>query len=98
MTVKVAAEKLRQQILEVTAGQLEANIDDLEIREGRVQVKGTPDRGMTFSDVYKVASMSQGGHRRRRPPRPCKARRCNTPCRSLRLRSIQTLARSRWWT
>jgi len=61
MTVKVAAEKLRQQILEVTAGQLEANIDDLEIRDGRVQVKGTPDRGMTFSDVYKVASMSQGG-------------------------------------
>ncbi|MGE3541407.1 MAG: xanthine dehydrogenase family protein molybdopterin-binding subunit [Candidatus Tectimicrobiota bacterium] len=61
MTVKVAAERLRQQIMEVTAGQLEANIDDLEIRDGRVQVKGTPDRGMTFSDVYKVASMSQGG-------------------------------------
>jgi CO/xanthine dehydrogenase Mo-binding subunit len=61
MTVKIAAEKLRQQILEVTAGQLEANIDDLEIQDGRVQVKGTPDRGMTFSDVYKVASMSQGG-------------------------------------
>ncbi len=60
-TVKVAAERLRQQIMEVTAGQLEANIDDLEIRDGRVQVKGTPDRGMTFSDVYKVASMSQGG-------------------------------------
>ena len=31
MTVKVAAEKLRQQILEVTAGQFKANIDDLEI-------------------------------------------------------------------
>lgn len=61
LTVKIAAEKLRQQILEVTAGQLEANIDDLEIRDGRVQVKGTPDRGMTFSDVYRVASMSQGG-------------------------------------
>jgi len=61
LTVKVAAEQLRQQFLELTAGQLEANIDDLEIRNGRVQVKGTPDRGMTFSDVYKVASMSQGG-------------------------------------
>jgi carbon-monoxide dehydrogenase large subunit len=32
-TVKVAAEKLRQHILEITAGQLEANIDDLEIRD-----------------------------------------------------------------
>jgi CO/xanthine dehydrogenase Mo-binding subunit len=61
LTVKLAAEKLRQQILDITAGQLEANIEDLEIKDGRVQVKGTPDRGMTFSDVYKVASMSQGG-------------------------------------
>jgi CO/xanthine dehydrogenase Mo-binding subunit len=60
-TVKVAAEKLREQILEITAGQLEANIDDLEIRDGRVQVKGTPDRGMSFQDVYKIASMSHGG-------------------------------------
>jgi CO/xanthine dehydrogenase Mo-binding subunit len=61
LTVKLAAEKLRQQILDITAGQLEANVEDLEIKDGRVQVKGTPDRGMTFSDVYKVASMSQGG-------------------------------------
>jgi CO/xanthine dehydrogenase Mo-binding subunit len=60
-TVKVAAEQLRQQMLEITAGQLEANVDDLEVREGRVQVKGTPDRGMAFQDVYKVASMSRGG-------------------------------------
>ena len=60
-TVKVAAEKLREQIFEITAGQLEANIDDLEIRDGRVQVKGTPDRGMSFQDVYKIASMSHGG-------------------------------------
>jgi CO/xanthine dehydrogenase Mo-binding subunit len=60
-TVKVAAEQLRQHILEITAGQLEANIDDLEIRDGRVQVKGTPDRGMSFQDVYKVAAMSHGG-------------------------------------
>jgi xanthine dehydrogenase molybdenum-binding subunit len=61
LTVKVAAEKLRQHILEITASQLEANITDLEITDGRVQVKGSPDRGMTFRDVYKVATMSQGG-------------------------------------
>jgi CO/xanthine dehydrogenase Mo-binding subunit len=60
-TVKMAAERLRQQILEVTAGQLEANVDDLEIRDGWVQVKGSPDRGMTFRDVYRIASMSAGG-------------------------------------
>lgn len=60
-TVKAAAEQLRQQLLEITAGQLEANIDDLEVREGRVQVKGTPDRGMHFRDIYKIAAMSHGG-------------------------------------
>jgi xanthine dehydrogenase molybdenum-binding subunit len=60
-TVKAAAEQLREQLLEITAGQLEANVDDLEIVDGRVQVKGTPDRGMTFQDIYKVAAMSHGG-------------------------------------
>jgi xanthine dehydrogenase molybdenum-binding subunit len=60
-TVKAAAEQLRQQFLELTAGQLEANIDDLEVHNGRVQVKGTPDRGMTFQDIYKITSMSKGG-------------------------------------
>jgi xanthine dehydrogenase molybdenum-binding subunit len=60
-TVKAAAEQLREKLLEITAGQLEANIDDLEVVDGRVQVKGTPDRGMTFQDIYKVAAMSQGG-------------------------------------
>lgn len=60
-TVKVAAEKLREQLLEITAGQLEANIDDLEIVDGRVQVKGTPEHGMTFQEVYRVAAASHGG-------------------------------------
>jgi CO/xanthine dehydrogenase Mo-binding subunit len=60
-TVKMAAENLRQQILQVTAGQLEANIDDLTIKDGWVHVKGSEDRGLNFRDVYKVASMSEGG-------------------------------------
>ena len=60
-TVKKAAETLRQQILEITAGQLEANIDDLTIKDGFVHVKGSEDRGLNFRDVYKVASMTEGG-------------------------------------
>ncbi len=60
-TVKMAAETLRRQILDITAGQLEANIDDLDIKDGWVHVKGSDDRGMTFADVYKVASMTEGG-------------------------------------
>ena len=60
-SVKMAAEKLREQILEITAGQLEANVDDLTIKDGWVHVRGSEDRGMNFRDVYKIASMSQGG-------------------------------------
>lgn len=60
-TVRMAAENLRQQILQVTAGQLEANIDDLTIKDGWVHVKGSEDRGLNFRDVYKVASMAEGG-------------------------------------
>ena len=60
-TVKMAAENLRQQILQVTAGQLEANIDDLAIKDGWVHVKGSEDRGLNFRDVYRVASMTEGG-------------------------------------
>ncbi len=60
-TVKMAAEKLRDQILDITAGQLEASADDLAIKDGWVHVVGSEDRGMSFSDIYKVAAMSEGG-------------------------------------
>ncbi|GIX49109.1 MAG: xanthine dehydrogenase [Candidatus Tectimicrobiota bacterium] len=60
-TVRAAAEQLRQLILEITAAQLEANVDDLEIRDGWVYVKGSPDRGLHFRDVYKTAIATKGG-------------------------------------
>ncbi len=60
-TVKMAAESLRQRILELTADQLEANLEDLDIEDGWVHVKGSEERGMAFRDVYKVATMTAGG-------------------------------------
>ena len=62
-------------------------------------VKGTPDRGMTFSDVYKAASMSQGGPPTASASVPMQGTTLQYSLpKLLRLRSIQTLARSRWWT
>ncbi|MBW1804439.1 MAG: molybdopterin-dependent oxidoreductase, partial [Deltaproteobacteria bacterium] len=49
--VKGAAEKVKQQIIDRAAGLMEARADDLDIREGWVYVKGSPDKGMSVRDV-----------------------------------------------
>jgi carbon-monoxide dehydrogenase large subunit len=48
---RIACAELRERILAIVAHTLEASVDDLEIERGRVQVKGTPDKGMSFADV-----------------------------------------------
>lgn len=53
--VQRAAGQAREQVLAIAADQLEAAADDLELVEGRVQVKGVPDRSVTLE---KIASMS----------------------------------------
>ena len=97
-TVKVAAEKLREQIFEITAGQLEANIDDLEIRDGRVQVKGTPTAACRSRTCTKSLPCPTAARLWPQPPRRCKARRCNMPRRWQRSKSILKRARSKCLT
>lgn len=46
-----AAENVRSQILKRAADQLEASEADLEITDGRISVRGVPDRGTTFADL-----------------------------------------------
>ena len=46
-----AAEEARQQIFEQAAQSLEAAIEDLEIRDGKVQVKGAPDQGIPLGKI-----------------------------------------------
>lgn len=46
-----AAEDVRGQLLQRAADLLEASEDDLEVRDGRVQVRGVPDRGVTYADL-----------------------------------------------
>lgn len=59
--VRQAATKARQEIL-VSAGEfLEAHPDDLEIRDGHVRVKGTPQRGMTVGEVASRRNFRRGG-------------------------------------
>ncbi len=44
-----AAEQARHQTLELAAKKLEAAVEDLEIQNGQVQVKGSPDRGLALA-------------------------------------------------
>ncbi len=50
-----AARKIRDKIIVIAAHLLEAAPDDLELREGRVQVRGAPSQSKTVREVAQVA-------------------------------------------
>jgi CO/xanthine dehydrogenase Mo-binding subunit len=54
--VKVAAEDARRQVLAIAASHLEAAAADLEIVEGRVRVRGAPDRAVTVATLARMAT------------------------------------------
>ncbi|MDY6973823.1 MAG: molybdopterin cofactor-binding domain-containing protein [Thermodesulfobacteriota bacterium] len=53
--VKAAAHEVRMAFLEVAAHMLEASIDDIELRDKRAFVRGSPDRGVTYSELVRYA-------------------------------------------
>ncbi|HSJ54942.1 MAG TPA: molybdopterin cofactor-binding domain-containing protein [Anaerolineae bacterium] len=55
-----AAEDLKTKIREYASDLLEAHPDDLEYKQGKVSVKGAPDRSMTLAEIG-GASMFGGG-------------------------------------
>jgi CO/xanthine dehydrogenase Mo-binding subunit len=48
-----AAKDARRQTLEIAAKEMEASIQDLEIEDGRVVVRGVPDKGVTLASIGK---------------------------------------------
>jgi CO/xanthine dehydrogenase Mo-binding subunit len=60
-TVKKATEALKQQIIETAADALEANVNDLDMQDGRVFVKGSPERGLTLRELYTRSATQKGG-------------------------------------
>ena len=46
-----AAVDLREQLLDAAAEELEAARDDLELVEGAIRVKGSPDKAVTIADL-----------------------------------------------
>jgi CO/xanthine dehydrogenase Mo-binding subunit len=57
VAVMEAAKDARRQTLEIAAKELEASIEDLEIEDGRVTVRGVPDRGITLAQIGKKGNL-----------------------------------------
>jgi CO/xanthine dehydrogenase Mo-binding subunit len=53
-----AAREVRRQLLDLAATALEANVDDLELRDGHAGVAGSPDRRVSIADL---AATAHGG-------------------------------------
>ena len=49
--VQIAAKMAKEQILEEAASELETNVEDLEIKEGRIYVKANPEEGLLLEEV-----------------------------------------------
>ena len=59
--VKAAGEDAKKQLFTYAADQLEANVSDLISRDRRIYVKGSPERGMAFSEAVRGCLYSKQG-------------------------------------
>jgi CO/xanthine dehydrogenase Mo-binding subunit len=63
--IRRAVQDVKHQLLEMASRQLEAAAGDLEVQEGAVVVRGSPDRRRTFGQLVsaaKVGSLAGNGH------------------------------------
>lgn len=59
--VRLAALKAREKLFAVAAERLECREEDLEAREGRIFVRGAPERSMTFAEAAEASTYREGG-------------------------------------
>ena len=60
-TVKRAAATVRAKLLALAAESLEAHVADLELRDGRVTVRGVPERGVSVAELARLAHLPPAG-------------------------------------
>ena len=51
---QIAAGQIRDQLLQIGAKALEARLEDLELRDGRLQVKGAPEKNLTYPQLFRA--------------------------------------------
>ena len=59
--VRLACQDAKQQIFAIAANKLGASADDLETREGRVYVKGAPEKAIMLTDLWRMGSVGVKG-------------------------------------
>ena len=53
--VLTASQRVRDKIFRIAAHMLEVSPNDLELKEGKVEIKGVPGRGLTLRDIAQAA-------------------------------------------
>lgn len=61
MAIRGAATQARKQLFEAAASKLEARPEDLESRDSKIFVKGSPERFLTFGQAARAALLRTGG-------------------------------------
>ena len=56
--VKIAAQRVREKAQKIAAHLMEANEGDVEFRDGKFSVAGTPGEGKTFAEVAMMANLA----------------------------------------
>jgi aerobic carbon-monoxide dehydrogenase large subunit len=51
----MALNKIKEKAIQIAAHMLEAAVEDIELSDGRYQVKGVPDRGVSLGDIAEKA-------------------------------------------
>jgi CO/xanthine dehydrogenase Mo-binding subunit len=51
---QLACDKIRDQLFQAGAKALEARVEDLELRDSRLQVKGVPEKNLTYPQLFKA--------------------------------------------
>jgi CO/xanthine dehydrogenase Mo-binding subunit len=60
-SVRKASQKVRRRLFKIAAEKLEASIEDLEARDRRIYVRGSPDMGVPISEVVRASVYRKGG-------------------------------------
>ena len=60
LAVQNAARDVKKQLLDLASEILEANVDDLESKEGRVFVKGSPEKGVSIPELAEFSYFKKG--------------------------------------
>ncbi|MBI4642069.1 MAG: xanthine dehydrogenase family protein molybdopterin-binding subunit [Candidatus Tectomicrobia bacterium] len=58
---KLAAEEMKKRLFKLASDHLEANVEDLEFHDQHVRVKGSPDKVLSFAELYNIALQSKEG-------------------------------------